>query len=370
MFRIDVEKNPRVKQKLQALLGSKFDLGNLAVFEARANDSLPIGGAGGFLKNSRMTSEYLAQMAEKVTGGQYVPIIENHDQHGSLPIGRIFDAGVFENSDVSDEQDLHILFYVESDSKTATNIDAAIQVELSTGTTPKAAKCSACGFDFLLNEDTRRRLYAGKNYTPLCSEGHQWGVGGNHLKLSEVGKWKETSVVTRGAVTRAKILDQNEVKLSTSDVQINLSHGNEDDTLTLITTHGASITGKPPENTPQFNGKNPMDITLSQADYNALVVAQAKTNDIEAQLAAAKTAADQHAVDLKAANDAKEDAEAKLAEAQGKLDTETAKATQLQAQLDVALTGGGDKGKSGEGAGGEDNPAVNLALDTSYFKQS
>ena len=369
MFRIDVDKNPRVKQKLQALLGSKFDLGNLAVFEARANDSLPIGGAGGFLKESRMTREYLAQMSDNVAGGQYVPIIENHDQHGSLPIGRIFDAGVFENSDTSDEYDLHILFYVEADSKTATNIDAAIQVELSTGTTPKSAKCSSCGFDFLLNDDNRRRLYAGKNYTPLCSEGHQWGVGGNHLKLADLGKWKETSVVTRGAVTRAKILGEKEVKLSTSDVQINLSHGNEDDTLTLITTHGASNTGKPPENIPQFNGKNPMDITLSQADYDAFVVAKAKTDELKADLAAAKEAAVTHAADLKAAQEAQATAEGKLTTVEADLATEKEKAVQLQAQLDVALAGGGNKGKSGEGAG-NDNPEVDLALDNSYFKQS
>ena len=36
MFRIDPEKNSRVKQKLQALLGSKFDLSTLAVFEGLA----------------------------------------------------------------------------------------------------------------------------------------------------------------------------------------------------------------------------------------------------------------------------------------------------------------------------------------------
>lgn len=369
MYRINVDKNPRVKQKLQAVLGSKFDLGTLAVFEARANDSLPIGGAGGFLNQSRMTKEYLAQMAERVSEGQYVPIIENHDQHGSLPIGRIFDAATFENSDTSGETDLHILFYLDGDSKLAGNIDKAIQVELSTGTTPKSAKCSACGFDFLLNEDNRRRLYAGKNYTPLCSEGHQWGVGGNHLKLADLGKWKETSVVTRGAVTRAKVLNENEVKLSAPDVQINLSHGNEDDTLTLITLDGASRTGQPPENTPQFNGSNPMDVTLAEDKYQKLVIDAHKAQDLEAKLQDATAKAAQDAIDLKAAQDEKATAEANLADANTKLQAETEKVTQLQAQLDVALSGGGDKGK-GAGEEGNDTPAVNLSLDTSYFKQA
>ena len=58
MFRIDPEKNSRVKQKLQALLGSKFDLSTLAVFEGLANDTLPIKNAGGMYNNSRMTKAY------------------------------------------------------------------------------------------------------------------------------------------------------------------------------------------------------------------------------------------------------------------------------------------------------------------------
>lgn len=369
MFRINPEKNSRVKQKLQALLGSKFDLSNLAVFEARANDTLSIGGAGGFLQNARMSKEYLVQMSESVSNGQYVPIIENHNQHDSLPIGRIFDAGVFENSDASEESDLHILFYVDADSLTAKNIDSAIQVELSTGTTPKTAKCSACGFDFLLNADNRRHMYAGKGYTPLCPDGHQWGVGGNHLRLTEVAKWKETSVVTRGAVTRAKILGENEVKLATSDLQFNLSHGNEDDTLTLITTQGASHLGKAPEPEHKPAGSNPMDVTLSQDDYRKLVVAESKTNDLEARLKAAEEANVKQAADVQAAQEAQAIAEANLAEANEKLKTETEKSVQLQAQLDVALSGAGNKGKSGEGAG-DQKPEVVSALDTSYFKQA
>ena len=167
MFRIDIEKQPKVKQKLQALLGSKVDLSKLAVFEARANDTLAISGAGGFLQNARMTESYLKAMATSVQEGQYVPIIKLHDQHGSLPEGRIFDAAVFENADNTEEKDLHILFYVDDDSEYASKIDTGIIAELSTGTTPKDLKCSSCGYDFLASAKNRRNLYSGKGYTPM-----------------------------------------------------------------------------------------------------------------------------------------------------------------------------------------------------------
>ena len=110
MFKIDPEKHPRVKAKLQALLGAKFDLTKLAVFEAIANDSLPITSAGGIYKNARMTSDYLEAMSEKIQNNEFVPMIKLHDQHDSLPIGRIFDSSNLESTAGEGENDLHILF--------------------------------------------------------------------------------------------------------------------------------------------------------------------------------------------------------------------------------------------------------------------
>lgn len=57
-----------------------------------------------------MTRSYLQAMADKVNDGQYVPIIKLHDQHSTLPIGRIFDAAVFESNENTEENDLHVIF--------------------------------------------------------------------------------------------------------------------------------------------------------------------------------------------------------------------------------------------------------------------
>lgn len=378
MFRIDPEKNPRVKQKLQALLGSKFDLSTLAVFEGLANDTLPIKGAGGMYNGSRMTQAYLDAMSSKVQNGEFVPIIKLHDQHGSLPVGRIFDAASFESTAGEGESDLHILFYVDSKSEPdlATKLENGSVAEISTGTTPSSLQCSSCGYDFLASDDNRRRLWAGKNYTPLCSEGHQWGVGGNHLKLANLSSWKETSAVTRGAVSRAHILSEKELRLAVQSNEINLAAHADDDKLLLVTLQDGEDnpvkTGNAPSD--QGNGKNNMtDISVPLEDYNKLVLSQGKVDEVEAKFAAAEQAKADAETAKAAAEQAKVDAETAKVDAETKLQAAEEKVTQLTAQLAAATTGAGDKGKGVGTDGADGSPEANLAntasgLDTSYFK--
>lgn len=371
MFRIDIEKYPKIKQKLQSLLGSKADLSTLAVFEARANDTLPISGAGGFLKDARMSRSYLQTMADLVAGGQYVPIIELHNQQGSLPQGRIFDAAVFDHDEKEGEADLHILFYLEAEHTYTGKIDKGIISELSTGTTMSELKCSSCGYDFLASSDNRRNLYKGKGWTPLCPEGHQWGMGGNHLKLTALGKWKETSVVTRGAVERAKILGENQWKLALSEKQINLAASDNDDTLLIVTLADAAPEAlKPNSESATFNENNSMsDVTLPKDEYKALLLADAKAEEFEGKLQAAITAKDDAEAKLQAAEQAKEAAESAKSELETKLQAAEDKATELQTKLDVALSGAGNKGK-GVGEEGEQGEGVDLSatLPNDYFK--
>ena len=376
MFRIDLEKYPEVKKKLQALLGSKFDLSTLAVFEGLANDTLPIAGAGGLYKNARMTTGYLEGMATKVQNGEFVPIIKLHDQHGSLPVGRIFDAANFTSTVGEDDQDLHILFYIDEKAEPdlSSKLTNGTIAEISTGTTPNSLTCSACGYDFLASADNRKRLWAGKNYEPLCAEGHAWGVGGNHLKLAGLASWKETSAVTRGAVTRAHVLNEKELRLATQTSEINLAAHEDDDKLLLVTLQG-DLGG------PEFNGsnspnqdngnKNMTDISVPRQDYDKLVLAQGKADDLQAKLTAAegaKTTAEEAKTTAelaqKTAEEAKDTADADLAIANEKV-------TQLEAQIAVLKNGGGDNGKGvGENGGnGDEKPAeFAMGLDTSYFK--
>lgn len=373
MFRIDPNKHPRVKSKLQSLLGAKVDLNTLAVFEARANDTLPITGAGGFLKDSRMTKTYLAQMQEAVNSGQYVPIIKLHNQDYSLPEGRIFDAALYDNPETEGEKDLHILFYLEGDSEYTNKVSTGIIAELSTGTSPNSICCSACGYDFLASADNRRQLYAGRGYTPLCPDGHQWGVGGNHLKLAGLSKWKETSIVTRGAVSRAKILSQTDIKLANETEQINLSQNNNNDMILTVTLQQGDV----PDDlniqldkgtTPKENSKM-TDINLKESRYQELVTAEIKLGLADQQLAAEKAIVTDLETKLREANEklaTVEETEAKLAEATQQVEALKVEKTQLETQLAAAKTGAGDKG-AGLGEDNQVGDPVGLQLSNEYY---
>ena len=373
MFKIDPEKHPRVKAKLQALLGAKFDLTKLAVFEAIANDSLPITSAGGIYKNARMTSDYLEAMSEKIQNNEFVPMIKLHDQHYSLPIGRIFDSANLESTAGEGENDLHILFYVDITAapEIASTLENGSLAEISTGTTPSSLKCSACNYDFLASADNRRNLWAGKNYTPLCAEGHQWGVGGNHLKLAALSAWKETSAVTRGAVGRAHILNEKEMRLANQNEQINLAAHVDDDKLLLVTLQDG-------QKAPEFNGavpteqgngnKNMTDISVPRDDYNKMVLSQGKATELEVQLTAATTAQTEAELAKKTAEEAKLAADEAKAAVDTELAAEKEKVVQLTAQLAAAKVPPGGASTPAGQEGGEGAPSAAFGLDASYFK--
>lgn len=380
MYRIDPEKHPRVKKLLQAQVGEKTDLKQFAVFELRANDTLPIERAGGILLNSRMTSNYLGQMAQTINEGKYVPVINLHNQNGSLPVGRIFDAKVYDNETDFNQKDLHLLIYLQADNDQALKIDQGIINEVSSGTSPSSIKCSACDFDFYANEDNKRKLWAGKDWTPLCDNGHQWGMNGNHLRLDGMKNFREISIVTRGAVPTAQVIKAESVKLAAESDEINLS-GNFNADILLSTVEGANFIGfeKPKDlvNPPTHKtGANMVDITLGQEKYDQLIKDQGKVESLTADLAAEKEKVTQAKTAQTQAESDKAAAEAKLAEK----DTEIANLTADKAKVDADLTAANAKlaiyaagGKpdgdgSGQGAGGnggDENQAP--VLDAGFF---
>lgn len=377
MFRIDLNKNPTVKKKLTSLLGEKFDLSKLAVFEGLANDTLPINKQGSVYNQARMTNNYLSNMADKVGSGEYVPIIEQHDQGGKLPIGRIFDAKTYPNLDNNTDSDLHILFYVDetSEPNLVSKLSNGSVSEISTGTVPSSLQCSACGYDFLAGDDNRRRLYAGKNYTPLCSEGHQWGVGGNHLKLGNLGSWKETSLVTRGAATRAHILSEKELRLSHDSGEISLAANADDDKLLLVTLQDAGSNfptndGKEPLN--PTDGKNPMsEIQVPLSDYNKLILAQGKSDELTLSLTEANKVKEEALAAKLTAETEKAEALTQKEEVEAKLNEAEAKVTELEAKLAAALKpGGNSKPVENTPNGGEQEQSANFCLGNEYFKST
>lgn len=379
MYRIDLSKNPRVEKLLKAQVGDETDLSQFAVFELMANDTLPITRAGGLLLNSRMTSTYLSQMAERITTGNFVPVIQLHAANSSLPVGRIFDAKVYDNPTDFNQKNLHLLIYMQADNADAVKIDAGIINEVSTGTTPSAVKCSACDFNFYANEDTRRKLWAGKDYTPLCDNGHQWGMNGNHLQLSALKDFRETSIVTRGAVPTARVIKAENALLAAETSEINLSAYFNADIL-LSTTENAIFAGfeKPADyNIPPTNPTGAkMDITLSQEKYDQFVKDQGKLENLTAELSAEK----QKVIDLtvekgkleadKVTSDADLAAkDAEIATITAERDQAKADLTAAEAKIAVYAAGGKPDGQgSGNPAGsGNDTDVQTQVLDAAFF---
>lgn len=382
MYRINLDKSPRVKKLLQAQVGEKTDLSQFAVFELRANDTLPITRAGGLLANSRMSSTYLSQMAEHINKGNYVPVIQLHQTQDRLPSGRILDAKVYDNEADFNQKDLHLLIYLQASDPDASKIDSGIINEVSTGTTPKSVKCSACDFDFYGSEDNRKKLWAGRGYTPLCDNGHQWGMNGNHLKLDGMKEFREISIVTRGAVPNAQVIKAENVRLAAESDEINLSAKFNADIL-LSTVADAKFLGfeKPADLviTPANSetGAN-MDIQLSQEKYDQLIKNEAKIELLESNLQAEKETA-KKALEAKVeAESQKAQAEANFKEKETEVVNLTTERDDLQAQLTAAnaklavYEAGGkpDGSGSGKGAGDNDDKAdfSQSPLDTTYFK--
>lgn len=386
MFRLDIEKYPRVKKRLQAVVGEKTDLSQFAVFELLANDTTPITKAGGRLKNARMTQGYLQQMATQIQSNLYVPMIELHDTHGKLPVGRVIDAAVFDNLNQSNEKDLHLIVYLEAEHAHANKIATGIINEVSTGTTPKAVTCSACGYNFLANEESKQRLWKGEDYTPLCSEGHQWGRNGVHLKLSEMAEWREISIVTRGAAPNARVLDESNIRLALENDQINLSVSLDNDTLQLSTMEGADFEGKDfptdrkPPTIPKSSENDMPDINLTQEKYDSLVESKALLTITQTNLTAektakeaAQTAATQATTDLAAEKLAKETAEAELATEKAAKAVVDAELTAANAKLAIYAAGGKPEGTAdpAQNTGGDNNQADLTAksiLPESFYK--
>lgn len=284
---------PRIKSKLEAVLGKGADLSKISVYEARSNDTRMIARTGGILKNSRMDESYLQGMSAMLEQGAYIPLASHHFVSSQHAQGRTFDGAVYDAADGSGAKELHTLFYLMSNTDPE-SIDARLESgiinSVSTNTIPSAILCSKCNFNFLENKANTALLYSGNDYeTPECVNGHVSGVDGTHLILSGTPKiWKEQSLVMNGAVTGASVLDDKSQKLSAENSLVSLAASSLDDKLAVITN---SVDDNPVKQIPK-GAKDMKDITIELAEYNKGVVAVARLAEVETQLSAANTAKD------------------------------------------------------------------------------
>lgn len=181
-----------------------IDFNLISAYEAVAASTRPISQSATAYDGAMMTETFLRDM-ETYLETESVPIHVMHN--GSvLPIGKTFKAGVLEAE--AGHYDLNALFYVESDSEHARQIDLGIIDEVSVGALPKHAYCSECDFDYMAPENEYSFYYRE------CDEGHALGQNGVHLRLTGLEKWKELSLVGKGASNKPKILGTAKQRLS------------------------------------------------------------------------------------------------------------------------------------------------------------
>lgn len=194
----------RLKSLITQAVGDEIDFDQIAAYEAVAASTRPIEQRATAYHGAVMSQAFLQEMA-----GYYkdesVPIQVMHNG-AMLPVGKLFAADVLEAD--AGHYDLNVLFYLDGNSDYAKDIDLGILDEVSVGALPKHAFCSECDFDYMA---------AGNEYNFYfreCDNGHQIGMDGVHLRLSGLDKWKELSLVNKGASNKPKILGSAKQRLS------------------------------------------------------------------------------------------------------------------------------------------------------------
>ncbi len=169
-----------------------------AVFEAVSLNTQPLRRASGFFEAAMISAETVVEMAAMVNAGP-IPLQTMHEDQ-SLPVGRVFHATT--RLDQTGQPELLLQFFVaNSEPKLIADLDQGVINEVSVSFMPKAACCSACGFDYLGNEaDFINHL------TLTCPDNHVIGTDGVHVKLNGVKSFNELSLVGRGAAQGTSIL--------------------------------------------------------------------------------------------------------------------------------------------------------------------
>lgn len=178
---------PAIQQAIIRSTGdAQFNFDNVSVFETISLNTMPVSKRGLFDK--AVTNEAtLREMAAYVNAGseQSVPMHTMHDQGYAMPIGRVFEAQVLQNSNGLPE--LRSLFYIGNEhSVIVAGIDNGSIDEVSVGFAPAHINCSQCGFDYLGPDATPDNIYG-----QICANEHEIGVDGTHVIMNGLGRWLE-----------------------------------------------------------------------------------------------------------------------------------------------------------------------------------
>lgn len=263
--RIEITEN--VKQAIRSVVGDDIDYNSIVVYEACAASTRPIDQSSSVYHKSVMSRNFLVQMAQILPEGQVT--LQVMHENSFLPIGKVFSANVY---DVElGHSELNVLFYLDANSEHVSQIDLAIIDEVSVGALPKHAYCSECSFDF------RSSIYS--MMYGECENDHQVGVDGCHLRLTDLEKWSELSLVNRGASDKPKILTSAKQRLGKEEVQRLAACGSSAESLYLFasTSKAPSINNTPEEQ----DMDHKLMMTLSSENGKLLAEKESLTAQLE-----------------------------------------------------------------------------------------
>lgn len=259
----------------------------VAVFEAEVLNTLPVNKKGTIFDRATHTAKTLHDMAavfnEKPLS-MHVPLHMNHDQGYGMPIGQVFNAGVFEETGVTR---LRAQFFLPlaSEADTIDKLDTGTYNETSVGNRYKSILCSECGWDFLGKDATSEHLWSR-----TCENGHTLGEEGVHLNLAGLDRWLELSVVSIGAAQKANIASRTRALLGESTYNQLAANGIDPSQTTLYAgaTKPANTEKPKVELTQLVNDYTAAKVTLSQREAT-IVTKDAEIASLTAQVATLNT---------------------------------------------------------------------------------
>jgi hypothetical protein len=281
------ELTPELIAQIQAAVGQDVDTTGFAVFEAIALNSMPLPGKRGALfEKARVSLLTLRLMADNINGGNHLPLMRDHRMDGN-PLGRVF------RSDLSmtpeGEAELRVLFFLDAtETVTIAKLNAGVTDEVSVSFLAEKLLCSECGFDFRGSDASWSNVYER-----TCAEGHRIGEDGVHIRLVGLEDFTETSLVSRGAADKPKVVGKSQAKLAAASLAL-VARGFEVDELYLTASKGevevdlTAILARVEEKTTEVaNLKTQLSAETTRADglQTTLTAAEARVTELEAAAA-------------------------------------------------------------------------------------
>ena len=346
-------KNVELTDKIQSLItatqGEGVEFSDITVFEASIASTKPLSKRGSLIDGARMSEDMLHQMAMGLNSGDIpVPLHIQHEQHSELPIGRVFNAEVFQVPDGSTE--LRAMFYMgEDQADVIARINNSVIDEVSVAIVSKQMLCSECGFDFLGPDSDFDNFF-----NQMCCNEHEIGEDGVFIRLIGLDKWHELSLVSTGASSKPKILGRTKHRLGEEAYSRIAANGLIPEAVVLYTQmKGFEMAGDK-----KTDSNTKVDLSPITEAINAVTVSVAKMNEtvttLRTDVTELKTSATDVKADVKADSatdvkadvkaDAKTDAEtslteiATLKESEIKLKAEIATLKESETKLKATVT--------------------------------